>query len=257
MNGKVFWLSIAAVVVSLVSGFLLANALNRSELNALRAENERLKTSPNESPVNQTGQTLSSEEIREKIAEADRNPNNYPFQKNLGLALYRYAAMKQDTDLLAEARRLLSRAFEADKNDYDVIVTLGNVGFDIGYFKKDNAEFENAREFYRLALEQKPKDVDVRTDLGLTYFLVNPSENEKAIAEFQKSLQMNPMHEKTLQVMTQTLLGQNNHVEAEKYLGRLKAVNSKNQYVPELESRIAQIKGIASASPVAAAPQNQ
>jgi hypothetical protein len=57
--------------------------------------------------------------------------------------------------------------------------------------------------------------------------------------------------------MTQTLLSQNNRVEAEKYLGRLKAVNSKNQYVPELESRIAQIKGIASASPVAAAPQNQ
>ncbi len=248
MNGKVFWLSIAAVVVSFVGGFLLANALNRSELNALRAENERLKTSSNESTENQTGLALSDEEIREKIAEADRNPNNYPFQKNLGLALYRYAAMKQDADLLAEAGRLLSRAFEANKNDYDVIVTLGNISFDIGYFKKDNAEFERAREFYRLALEQKPKDVDVRTDLGLTYFLVNPPENDKAIAEFQKSLQTNPKHEKTLQVMTQTHLGQNNHVEAEKYLGRLKAVNSKNQYVAELESRVSQIKGTAAAS---------
>lgn len=129
-----------------------------------------------------------------------------------------------------------------------MIVTLGNISFDIGYFKKDNAEFERAREFYRLALEQKPKDVDVRTDLGLTYFLVNPPENDKAIAEFQKSLQTNPKHEKTLQVMTQTHLGQNNHVEAEKYLGRLKAVNSKNQYVAELESRVSQIKGTAAAS---------
>lgn len=115
MNGKVFWLSIAAVVVSFVGGFLLANALNRSELNALRAENERLKTSSNESTENQTGLALSDEEIREKIAEADRNPNNYPFQKNLGLALYRYAAMKQDADLLAEAGRFLSRALKRIK----------------------------------------------------------------------------------------------------------------------------------------------
>jgi tetratricopeptide (TPR) repeat protein len=251
MNGKVFWLSIAAVVVSFIGGFLLANALNRSELNVLRAENERLKTSKNESTENQTGQTLSVEEIREKIAEADRNPNNYPFQKNLGLALYRYAAMKQDADLLGEARRLLSRAFEADKKDYDVIVTLGNIGFDIGYFKKDNAEFQKAREFYRLALEQKPNDVDVRTDLGLTYFLINPPENEKAVGEFQKSLLTNPKHEKTLQVMTQTLLSQNNYVEGEKYLSRLKEVNPKNQYVAELESRLSQIKSAAET------PQNQ
>jgi tetratricopeptide (TPR) repeat protein len=251
MNGKVFWLSIAAVVVSFVGGFLLANALNRSELSTLRAENERLKTSPNDPAENQAGQTLSSEEIREKIAEADRNPNNYPFQKNLGLALYRYAAMKQDADLLAEAGRLLNRAFAADKNDYDVTVTLGNIGFDVGYIKKDNAGFEKAREFYRLALEQKPKDVDVRTDLGLTYFLVNPPEYEKAVGEFQKSLQTNPKHEKTLQVMTETLLSQNDHAEAEKYLKRLKEVNSKNQYAAELETRISQIKN------TAAVPQNQ
>ena len=251
MNGKVFWLSIAAVAVSFVGGFLLANALNRSELSALRAENERLKTSQDESTKNQTGQTLSGEEIREKIAEADRNPNNFPFQKNLGLALYRYGAMKQDADLLTEAGRLLNRAFAADKNDYDVTVTLGNIGFDVGYIKKDNAEFEKAREFYRLALEQKPKDVDVRTDLGLTYFLVNPPEYEKAVGEFQKSLQTDPKHEKTLQVLTETFLSQNNHAEAEKYLNRLKEVNSKNQYAAELETRIAQIKN------PAAAPQNQ
>src|SRR4028119_463862 len=102
MNGKVFWLSIVAVTVSFAGGFLLANALNRSELNNLRAENERLKTSQNNSNQNQSGLALGDEEIREKIAEADLNPDNLAFQKNLGMALYRYAAMKQDAELLSE-----------------------------------------------------------------------------------------------------------------------------------------------------------
>jgi tetratricopeptide (TPR) repeat protein len=243
MNRKVFWLSIIAVVGSFIGGFLLANSLNRNELNVLRSENERLKTNQNESSQNQSGLALSDEEIRGKIAEADSNPNNYAFQKNLGLALYRYAAMKQDADLLGEVGRLLNRAFENNKQDYDVTVTLGNIHFDIGYFKKDNGQFQKAREFYLLALQQKPNDADVRTDLGLTYFLVNPPENERAINEFQKSLQVNPKHEKTLQVITQALLNQNNLSEAEKYLVKLKDINSKNQYLTELESRISQIKG--------------
>jgi len=244
MNGKVFWLSIVAVTVSFAGGFLLANALNRSELNNLRAENERLKTSQNNSNQNQSGLALGDEEIREKIAEADRNTDNLAFQKNLGMALYRYAAMKQDAELLSEVGRLLNRAFEGNKQDYDVAVTLGNIHFDIGYFKKDNAQFEKAREFYLIALGQKPNDADVRTDLGLTYFLFDPPEPEKAINEFQKSLQANPKHEKSLQVMTQTLLTQNNIPEAEKYLAKLREVNSVNEYLAEIENRLAQIKGI-------------
>lgn len=242
MKGKAFWLSIAAVIGSFVGGFLLANALNRTELNNLRGENERLKTSPEKPGENQTEPALSDEEIRGKIAEADANPTNAAFQKNLGLALYRYAAMKQDAPLLAEVGRLLERAYQIDKNDSEVAVTLGNIYFDIGYFKKDNEQLGKAREFYLKVLQQKPNDADVRTDLGLTYFLNSPPENDKAIGEFQKSLQINPKHEKTLQVMAQTFLAENNPVEAEKYLARLREVNAKNQYLTELETRVAQSK---------------
>ncbi len=132
MDKKIFWISMAAVVVSFFGGFLLANALNRSELNTLRAEIERLKTSPNASSQNNSELSLSEEEIRRKIAEADKNPDNSNFQKNLGLALYRYAAMKQDADLLSEVTRLLTRANQKDKQDYDVLITLGNTYFALG-----------------------------------------------------------------------------------------------------------------------------
>jgi len=242
MNGKLFWLSIIAVVVSFLGGFLLANALNRNELNSLRAENERLAKSENQSNQSESELSLSVDEIRERIAEADANPKNVAFQRNLGLALYRYAAMKQDAELLAEVARILNRVFESNRQDYDVAVTLGNVLFDIGYFKKDNEQFQKARAFYQTALEQKPNDADVRTDLGLTYFLTMPPEKDAAFSEFQKSLQINPKHEKTLQVMAQLFLSQNNSAEAEKYIVRLKDVNSSNQFLPELESQISQIK---------------
>lgn len=243
MNGKVLALTIVAVIISFIGGFMLANSLNRNELNSLRAANEQLKNTTPQAEQNSNGSTLSDGEIRQKIAEADKNPTNFAYQKSLGLALYTYAMMKQDVDLLAEVNRILSRANELNKDDYDIIVALGNTNFDIGYYKKENAPFEKAREFYNTALQKKPEDVDVRTDLGLTYFLSEPSEYEQAINQFQKSLQTNPKHEKTLQVLAQTYLKQNNAVEAEKYLARLKEVNSNNQYLPDLETRLSQIKG--------------
>lgn len=242
MKTKVLLLTIAAVLLSFVGGFLLANALNRNELNSLRGKNERLKNTQTAARQNESENNLSDEEIREKIAEADRNPTNFAFQKGLGLALYRYATVKQDTKLLEEVARLLFRASEINSKDYDVIVALGNLYFDIGYYKKNNEDFQKARELYQKALEQKPNDTDVRTDLGLTYFLTNPPETEKAIVEFQKSLEANDKHEKTLQVLTQALLSQNKTTEAEKYLDFLREVNQNNEVLPELTTRLAQSK---------------
>jgi tetratricopeptide (TPR) repeat protein len=242
MKTKVLLLSIAAITASFVCGFLLANTLNRNELNMLRAENEHLKNTQTVSQANESENTLSDEEIRQKIAEADQNPNNFAFQKGLGLALYRYAIVKQDTNSFEEVGRLLKRANEINPKDYDVIVALGNLNFDIGYYKKDNQKFQQAREFYQMALEQKPNDADVRTDLGLTYFLTNPPETEKAIVEFQKSLITNPKHEKTLQVLTQAFLSQDKTKEAEKYLELLREVNQNNENLPKLTTQLTQSK---------------
>jgi len=242
MKTKVLLLSIAAVIVSFIGGFLLANALNRNELNLLRGENERLKTSQSAIGQNESENSLSDDEIAQKIAEADRNPNDFAFQKGLGLALYRYAAVKKDTKLLEDVARMLNRANEINSEDYDVIAGLGNLYFDIGYFKKDNENFQKARKFYQKALELKRNDADVRTDLGLTYFLMNPPETERAIVEFQKSLQLNARHEKTLQVITQALISENKSTEAEKYLEVLKNVNQNNENLPDLISQISQSK---------------
>lgn len=229
MNKKIFWLSILAVIVSFVGGFLVANALNRQDLAALRQEIENLKKAQAEVERNKQEMTLSDEEIGQRIAEADKSPNNIPFQKNLGLALYNYASMRQNADLLKEVSRLVNRVYAADPNDYTAIVTLGNINFDLGYFNKSDENLKKAREFYQKALRQKPEDADVITDLGLTYFLAEPPESDRAVAEFEKSLQINPKSEKTLQAIVQVLNSQEKTAEAEKYIARLKEINPDNE----------------------------
>ncbi len=239
MERKFLWISLAAVAISFAGGFILANALNRAELTAVRSENERLRSEVSASAADDPRSELTDEEIRTKIAEADNNPDNFQFQKTLGLALYRYAAMKKDPDLLAESVRLLTRAGDLQKTDQDVLIGLGNAYFDIGYFRKDNASLIRSREFYSKALQKTPDDVDIRTDLGLTYFLMEPPDDDRAAAEFQKSLSINAKHEKTLQFMIQTLLRQKKIAEAGSLLVRLREINPANETLIQLSAELA------------------
>jgi tetratricopeptide (TPR) repeat protein len=235
MNKTYLWVSVLAVLLAFAGGFMLANAINRGEMNALKAENERLKNSA------RTGsdQELSPEEIRAKIDEADRNPTNFNFQKGLGIGLYRYATIKQDPELLPDAERLLKRAYELNPKDLEVLVFYGNTVFDIGYARKDNGKFEEARKLYTEALAQKPKDVDVQTDFGLTYFYENPPRDDKAAAELEKALAIKPDHERSLQYLAQIYARQSNSELLKKYLEELKKVNPQNPVIAQLESQTA------------------
>lgn len=225
MDKRLFLLSVVAVLLSFAGGFLLANSLNKNELGGLRAENESLKREQSDAAETAEKGTLSDEEIRAKILEADRSPDNISLQKNLGLALYSYASTKQNSDLLREVSRLITRVYEKKSDDYEAVVALGNINFDIGYFEKNNESLEKAREFYQRALAKKSDDADVITDLGLTYFLSSPPETEKAVAEFEKSLKANPKSVRTLEVLIETLQSVNKKEEAEKYSAQLKEIN--------------------------------
>lgn len=239
MNRKVFLISLISVVISFVGGFILANALNRSELSSLRGENERLKSVQN--PVNEDRpDTLSDEEIKRKIAEADQNPNDLAVQKNLGTALYKYASFKQNTDLLKESLRLLNRFYAANPQDAEILTTLGNVYFDIGYFGKDNESMLRARDFYQKALEKNQNETNVRTDYALTFYLSEPTENDRAIAELQKALKSDGKNERAMEFLIQAYLAQKNAAEAGKILAKLKQTNADNPNLPQLAGKIAE-----------------
>lgn len=239
MEKKFFWISIFAIAISFAGGFLLANAMNRSEMAALRSENERLKA-PSTEPQNEGGLTLAKEEIDRKLAEAEQNAGDFQYQKNLGLALYRYAAMKQDPELLAKVVTVLDRAASLDPKDQAVTIGLGNAHFDIGYFSKNNDSFARAREYYDKALIERPDDAEIRTDVALTYYLQQPADLDKAIETFKLSLKADPKHEKTLQFLIQAYIKQQKPEEAAQFLEELKKANPASPSIAELSTMIAQ-----------------
>jgi uncharacterized protein YneF (UPF0154 family) len=239
-----FWLiSLVAVIASFFGGFLMANALNRAELNSLKAENEKLKTTAKDIQSNDQQPALDDSELKAKIAQADQNPQDFDFQKKLGLALGKYASIKQNPDLLKEAVRILARANGLQKSDADVLVGLGNAHFDLGYFQNDNAELTTAQQLYTQALAAKADDPDLRADLGLTYFLYDPPDDAKAVGEFQRSLKANPKHEKALEFIIQSLVRMNRIPDAEKYLADLRSANPSDVTLPGLTAKVEQAKG--------------
>lgn len=235
MNTKTAGILILAIIISFFGGFYLANTLNKKEMEALKVG----KNPAAASPQDESEQTLTAEEIQQKLAEADANPDNLQFQRSLGMALYRYASMRQDAKLLSEVSRLLERVNEKNPTDREVEITLGNLYFDVGYFQKDNENLKKAQQIYQKILAKTPDDVDVRTDYGLTYFLQNPPEYDKASAEFLKSLEKNPRHEKSLQFLIQALIKQEKTREAETYLARLREVNPNTPSLSEIRAQIA------------------
>lgn len=227
---------IAAAIGGFVAGFWLANSINRTAgpADSLTAANTNTATSQTE---------LSGAEIRTKIEEADRNPTNFAYNRDLGISLYRYAANRQDVALLTDSARILERASGLDPKDLDVLVALGNAHFDIGFYRKDAASFQKARDNYNKALAIKPGEPDITTDLGLTYYLQEPADNLKAAAELEKVSKSKPDHDRSIQFLVRVYLKLNRLADAEKALARLKSVNPANSAIKELDSLVAEQKG--------------
>jgi cytochrome c-type biogenesis protein CcmH/NrfG len=68
-------------------------------------------------------------------------------------------------------------------------VQLANLYFDA-------ERFQDAAEWYEAALKITPKDVNASTDLGIAYYYMN--QPDKALAQFDRSLAIDPSHGKTL-----------------------------------------------------------
>lgn len=242
MNKNLIGLSIIGILLGFVGGFLIANALNRSQIDKLLAENSRLEKSAADPQTNQEELTLTEAEIKERLTEAENNSKDFGFQKGLGLALYSYAAKKQDAKLLAEVAKLLERAHNLNPDDYQVLVSLGNVDFDLGQINKDSGRNLKAREAYQKARLKNPKDTDVITDLGMTYLLSDPPDLKQAEEYLRKALEQSPNNERALQFMTQTQITAKNIDEAGKFLARLKSINPTNPGMRDLEAQISQAK---------------
>lgn len=234
---------IIALLSGFIGGFLLANSMNRAEINMLRAQGGRQTPPPAQTgQTNAQDQTLSEAELKAKIGEADKSPSNFAFQKDLGIALYRYAAMKQDVGVLGEARRILERANSLDARDLDVLVALGNAHFDLGFTNKDGVGFQKARQLYAKALEIKPGDADVETDIGISYYWQPSPDYGKAATQLEKVAAANPTHTRSLQYLARSYIKLKRLADAEKITTQIKSINPNEGGLAELNSELAAAK---------------
>ena len=251
MNKSNILFGVIGLFAGLLISFIATNALNRGgrevgSANALRSGAPRPGDTVGAaaSPSRDASEAVSEDEIRGAIAKADARPEDYALQRNFGLALYQYASQTRDTRWLPDVARFLKRAYESDAKDHDLAVSLGNVLFDIGQ-SSDPASFVEARKYYLKALEMKPDDANVRTDLGLTYYFGQPSDPQRAITEYRKSLALDPRHEPTMQNLASALISTGKREEAEKMIDELQQVNPSNPSLPNLRAQLAQSKNAA------------
>jgi cytochrome c-type biogenesis protein CcmH/NrfG len=88
-----------------------------------------------------------------------------------------------------ERVRVLETAAGASATDPAPRIELGNL-----YFDAEN--YSEAIRWYEQALQLDPKNVNVSTDLGVSYYYTNQA--DRALAQFDRSLAVNPSHPKTL-----------------------------------------------------------
>jgi tetratricopeptide (TPR) repeat protein len=129
------------------------------------------------------------------------------------------------------AIEFLKRASQLKPDDYETTVNLGNAYFDA-------AQYENAEKSYSAALAKKADDVNVRTDLGLTFVFRQSPDYDRAIKEFQRSLELDPNHIQTLQNLTVAYTKKNDAVKAKATLARLEGLDSGNSAIVKLTEDI-------------------
>jgi tetratricopeptide (TPR) repeat protein len=83
----------------------------------------------------------------------------------------------------------LKAAADRNPSDADTRVQLANLYF-------DSERYEDAAHWYEEALKVRPRDVDASTDLGISYYYMN--QPDRALAQFDRSLTIDPKHAKTL-----------------------------------------------------------
>ncbi len=236
--------SVIGVLLGFIVGFMFANTVNR------RGETSRAIAPPGlttaqpvggangQTPPGHTGLpsnavaeqngTMGGQppEIQAMIERARANTDDFEAQVQAADLFYRVRRFD-------EAIAFLQRANTLRPDNYEVIVKLGNVNFDAG-------RYETAERWYALALTKNTDDVNVRTDLGLTFLAREPSDVDRAVAEFRRSLARDPRHEATLQNLTVALTRKGDFDGAQTTLAQLQSVNPNNTSIPNLRTRLEQ-----------------
>jgi tetratricopeptide (TPR) repeat protein len=238
MTKENFLFATIGLLLGVIVGFTVANTVNQraSVRPASIAENgvqsEQLPPDHPAMPSNAVGgqqQGGALPEVQQAIQRAKNEPNNFDAQMEA-------ASLFTQINRYDDALQYLTQANKIKPDSYETIVALGNTNFDAH-------NYDAAQKWYEQALARKTDDINVRTDYGLSLMFGEKADNDRAIAEFQKSLQKDPNHQPTLQNMVVALSQKGDAAGAESMLHKLEQINPQNPALPQLKARLQGVKG--------------
>lgn len=234
MNKENSLFGIVGLLVGLIVGFMFANSVNKGAIDGSPAAAMKLNSNipPGHPDIGTTGAAPGSTggmqpEVQAAIDKAKQSPDDFDAQV---AAADMYYQISRFDDAIA----LLKRANQLKPDDREVIVHLGNANF-------DGNHYEEAEKWYVAALAKKADDVNVRTDLGLTFVFRDPPNYDRAIQEFNKSLETDPNHIQTLQNLTVAYTKKGDSAKAALTLSKLENADPKNTAIAKLRDDIQQL----------------
>jgi tetratricopeptide (TPR) repeat protein len=225
---KNFVFCAAGVALGFFVGFLVANTMSQPQAAAPQAaratqaqgdpgrfEGELPPNHPdigalsgNDSPA------ANSAEAQSAMEAADASPRDFAAQMEAAETFYGLHDY-QKAELYA------GRALDINPDDAKALVLMGNA-------KYDRRDYAGAAGFYERALAKNPDDPNVRTDFGNTFFLREPPDLDRAIAEYRKSIATDPRHEQSWLNLASASIQKRDKTAALEALTRLESINPQN-----------------------------
>ena len=213
-------LGFAGLVIGLTIGFFAANQTYRANPRIVPASIPAPGTPVQPAPVTEA-------DLQAAADRAKANPNDFDAQM-------RAADVHNQAQKFAESVAFLEGALKIRPDDYQTIINLGNVNFDGG-------KFEEAAKWYETALAKNPNDINARTDLGLTFVFRPTPDYDRAVKEFNRSLEINPKHIPTLQNTVVAYTRKRDAAKATEALKKFEAVDPTNESIAILRGEIQKI----------------
>lgn len=243
MNKENALFGIIGVLAGLIIGFMATNYINQKGY-------EQIAAAPAGSPQTAAPSAGNQPQIDQKVVReqaqkggmqpqiqqtldlAKNEPSNFEAQMAAGEMYYKIQRFE-------EAAGFFDKAAQLKPDDTAALSKAGHAFYDAAAIKMESGgdgtvNFQTAEKFYARVLAKTPADFNVRTDMGLTFLYRQPKDIERAVAEFRKSLETNPNHEITLQVLCGALKEKGDITGAQEILTRLEKVNPNNPNLAKL-----------------------